>query len=58
MLLYCYLDFKQFFVFPKILLVSATNNQLKAMEQIWKVLNLVLKFDLRDDPNEGTYSLL
>ena len=34
------------------------NNQLGAMEEIFKIVNLVLKFDLRDDPNGGTYSLL
>ena len=29
------------------------------MEEIFKILNLVLKFDLRDgDPSGGTYSLL
>jgi len=28
------------------------------MRQLYKILNLVLKFDLRDNPNGGTYSLL
>ena len=28
------------------------------MEEIFKILNLVLKFDLRDDPSGGTYSWL
>lgn len=28
------------------------------MEQLYKIINLVLKFDLRDDPSGGTYSLL
>jgi hypothetical protein len=28
------------------------------MEQIWKILDLTLKFDLRDNPNGGTYSLI
>jgi hypothetical protein len=31
------------------------NNQLEAMEEIIKILNLVLKFDLGDNPNDGTY---
>ena len=35
------------------------DNQLGAtMQEIFKILNLVLKFDLRDDPNGGTYSLI
>jgi hypothetical protein len=29
------------------------NNQSEAMEEIFKILNLVLKFDLRDNPNEN-----
>ena len=28
------------------------------MEQLYKILNFVLKFDLRDDSSGGTYSLL
>ena len=28
------------------------------MRQLYKILNLVLKFDLQDNPNDGTYSLL
>ena len=28
------------------------------MGQVYKILNLVLKFDFRDNPNGGTYSLL
>ena len=28
------------------------------MGQLFKIINLVLKFDLRDDPSGGTYSLL
>ena len=28
------------------------------MEEIFKILNLVLKFDLRDNPNGGTYGLV
>ena len=28
------------------------------MGQLYKIINFVLKFDLRDDPNGGTYSLL
>ena len=28
------------------------------MDQLYKIINLVLKFDLRDDPSGGTYSLL
>ena len=28
------------------------------MEEIFKIINLVLKFDLRDNPNGGTYSLI
>ena len=28
------------------------------MEQFYKILNLVFKFDLWDNPNGGTYSLL
>jgi len=34
------------------------DNQPKAMKEIYKVINLVLKFDLRDNPNGGTYSLI
>ena len=28
------------------------------MRQLYKILNLVLRFGLRDNPNGGTYSLL
>ena len=28
------------------------------MEPFYKILDLVFKFDLRDNPNGGTYSLL
>lgn len=28
------------------------------MRQLYKILNLVFKFDLRDNPNGGIYSLL
>ena len=28
------------------------------MQEIFKILNLVLKFDLRDNPNGDTYSLI
>ena len=35
------------------------DNQLgAAMQEIFKILNLVLKFDLRDNPNGDTYSLI
>ena len=35
------------------------DNQLGAtMQEIFKILNLALKFDLRDNPNGGTYSLI
>ena len=35
------------------------DNQLEAaMQEIFKILNLALKFDLRDNPNGGTYSLI
>jgi|TARA_B100000475_G_scaffold96273_1_gene69797 hypothetical protein len=30
----------------------------KTMEQLYKIINFVLKFDLRDDPSGGTYSWL
>ena len=31
------------------------NNRLETMEEMFKIINLVLKFDLRDNPNDGTY---
>ena len=34
------------------------NNQSRAMEKIFKIINPVLKFDLRDNLNGGTYSLV
>ncbi len=35
------------------------DNQLEAtMQEIFEILNLALKFDIRDNPNGGTYSLV
>jgi len=34
------------------------NEKPDTMEQFYKILDLVFKFDLRDNPNGGTYSLL
>ena len=35
------------------------DNQLEAtMQEIFEILNLALKFDIRDNPNGGTYSLI
>ena len=34
------------------------DEETNTMGQLYKILNLVLKFDLRDNPNGGTYSLL
>ena len=34
------------------------DEETNTMGQVYKILNLVLKFDLRDNPNGGTYSLL
>ena len=37
---------------------SKTEVTVDLEQEIFKILNLVLKFDLRDDPNGGTYSLI
>jgi len=37
---------------------SKTKVTVDLEQEIFKILNLVLKFDLRDDPNGGTYSLI
>jgi hypothetical protein len=34
------------------------NEKPNTIEQFYGILDLVLKFDLRDNPNGGTYSLL
>ena len=37
---------------------SKTEVTVDLEQEIFKILNLVLRFDLRDDPNGGTYSLI
>ena len=37
---------------------SKTEVTVDLEQEIFKILNLVLKFDLRDDPNGGTYILI
>ena len=42
----------------KVIFSIEQNEKSTAMEPFYKILNLVFKFDLRDNPNGGTYSLL
>ena len=42
----------------KVIVSIEHNEKTTTMEQFYKILNLVFKFDLRDNPNSGTYSLL
>jgi hypothetical protein len=42
----------------KVIVSIEHNEKTTTMEQFYKILNLVFKFDLRDNPNGGTYSLL
>ena len=42
----------------KVIVSIEQNEKTTTMEQFYKILNLVFKFDLRDNPNSGTYSLL
>ena len=42
-----------------VVLEQEMDNQLEAtMQEIFEILNLALKFDIRDNPNDGTYSLV
>jgi hypothetical protein len=42
----------------KVALNAKKGTEKDTMEQLYKIINFVLKFDLRDDPSCGTYSLL
>ena len=42
----------------KVIVSIEQNEKTTTMEQFYKILNLVFKFDLRDNPNGGTYRLL
>ena len=42
----------------KVIVSIEQDEKPNTVEQFYKILNLVFKFDLRDNPNGGTYSLL
>ena len=42
----------------KVIFSIEQNDKSNTMEAFYKIILLVFKFDLRDNPNGGTYSLL